>query len=193
MRPKYFLALTAILFIFIFTGCGPKNMEISKNQDILNKPTNGNAKIVFIRQSLVGSDALSSIFLINNNIPKIIGIIGSRQKVVYELKPGKYLFMVSSEAADFMYAEVSKNKIYYVNVVPRYGFWKTRFSLDPKNANEFNYSIANKFTLLQANHKTFEWAQKNQTSIVEKYNSYYQKWLEKSESKRPKLYPHYGI
>lgn len=112
--------------------------------------------------------------------------------MVYELNPGKYIFMVLGEASDFMYAEVDANKMYYVNIVPRMGLWKARFSLEPKDANSISQEVLNSYVLVEPNQNTLEWYNENYSSILEKYNDYFKKWMSKDISSRPKLYPDFG-
>ena len=182
----------SLLLLAIFTGCSSKDMQVAQNNDALKKPENGNAKILFYRSSTLGYAVQSSIFVIKDNSPKVVGIVGAKKKMVYELNPGKYIFMVLGEASDFMYAEVDANKMYYVNIVPRMGLWKARFSLEPKDANLVSQEALNSYILVEPNKNTIDWYNENYSSVLEKYNEYFEKWMSKDISSRPKLYPDFG-
>ncbi|PZN84509.1 MAG: hypothetical protein DM484_02725 [Candidatus Methylumidiphilus alinenensis] len=51
--------------------------------------------------------------------------------------------MVVGENADFMEAELFANRTYYVNVAPRMGCWKARFSLNPLSGKVSQEEIDN--------------------------------------------------
>lgn len=182
--------ITAIFAVISFTGCSGSisNMQVAQVNKI-EKPKEGESKIVFIRPSSMAYAIQSSVFKIEDNEPKMVGILAAKKKLSYDLKPGKHLFMVVGESADFMSAEVKEGKTYYALVTPRMGLWKARFSLKPvdsKESKNLNEYIANT-QLVEVNEDTKQWALNNKDSIKSKYVDYHVKWMEKDESKRPKL------
>lgn len=176
-----------------FSGCAGKvrNMNVSSPNKKIEAPHKGKSKIVFMRPSSMGYAIQSSVFEINNNRPSIVGIVAAKKKVSYELEPGKHLFMVVGESADFMSATLEANKIYYALVTPRMGLWKARFSLKPVHSSELNSEKFNTWLndcqLVEISKDTKKWANENSDSIESKYKEYYKDWIEKDASKRPML------
>lgn len=196
---KTILGILSILIIFILSGCSGKvsNMQIASPGEQILAPKDGNAKIVFLRPNTLGNAIQSSIFEIKDNTPKIVGIVAAKKKMSYDLTPGNYIFMVVGESADFMYAEVEANKTYYASITPRMGVWKARFSLEAISSNKNNTKEFKKeldaCELVIPNESTFFWARDNQESIQSKYTEYYEKWMSKDISLRPKLLYSDGI
>ena len=120
---KLLLTGLSILIILILTGCSGKvsNMQLANLGEKISLPKEGNAKIVFLRPSTMGYAVQSSVFKIEDNNPKIVGIVAAKKKMSYNLVPGDYIFMVVGESADFMYVEVEANKTYYASITPRMG------------------------------------------------------------------------
>jgi len=167
------------------TGCAtaPK-MAVSPNQTI-TKPSAQESQVIFMRSSFVGSAIDASLFDVTNGNLEFIGIISNATKVAYTTKPGKHTFMVVSEAADFMEADVAAGKNYYSVVTPRMGVWAARFSLWPiKNdkSAEYNTSMPEFSQWLAATKLTTntpasrEWFQKNKAKIMERHNKYMAEW-----------------
>jgi len=163
-----------IFLILGLSGCAGKvsNMKVSTNMESILKIKKGKAKIIFMRPETLGYAIQSSVFLIKSDIPSIIGIVAAKKKISYDINPGKYTFMVAGESADFMYANLEANKIYYALVKPRMGWWKARFSLKPVNLNKINTKEFNKWLtecqLVEMNTDTKKWAKRNQNSINSK-------------------------
>ena len=195
---KLLLTGLSILIISILTGCSGKvsNMQIANLGEKITLPKKGNAKIVFLRPSTMGYAVQSSVFKIEDNNPKIVGIVAAKKKMSYDLVPGDYIFMVVGESADFMYAEVEANKTYYASITPRMGMWKARFSLEAISTEKYNDDFKKSLEdseLVVPNQSTLQWAQNNQESIQSKYLEYYKKWMSKDVSLRPKLLKSDGI
>jgi hypothetical protein len=144
-----------------------------------------------MRPDTLGYAIQSSVFEIKGEKPTLAGIVAAKKKVAYQLEPGKHLFMVVGESADFMSSELEANKTYYVLVTPRMGWWKARFSLKPVHANEINSSQFNEWLesceWVEMTAASHNWASSNMTSIQSKHKEYIQKWMSKNSSDRPKL------
>ena len=184
------LFLTLILSL---NGCSGKvrNMNIAPKEKITMTPSKGKAKIIFIRPSSVAFSVQSSIFEIKNKEPVVVGIVPAKKRIVYEVDPGKHLFMVLGESADFMKAELLADKTYVAFITPRAGWIKARFSLEPiyKNTRRWvdvSYDIE-RYQLLETSPATLKWAEKNSRSIKGKYRGYYTKWLKKGNESQPFL------
>lgn len=61
----------------------------------------------------------------------------AKEKFVYEVDPGEYVFMVNTEAADFLKAKVIAGKIYYISMYSRFGVWEARYSFFPQRQADF--------------------------------------------------------
>jgi len=138
----------------------------------------------------------SSVFEIRNSEPSIVGIVAAKTKVAYEVEPGEHLFMVVGESADFMSATLEADKTYYAMVTPRMGWWKARFSLKPVHAGELGSdqfkTWLDECQLVVPSKETAAWAKENSDSVQQKYDKYYEAWLEKEAAERPKLSPEDG-
>jgi hypothetical protein len=149
----------------------------------------GKSTIVFMRSSFVGAAIKTSIYEITNGETKFIGIMKNKTKINYETTPGKHTFMVVSEAADFMEADLMAGKTYYSMVTPRTGAWKARFSMiQVRNdvTTEFN-TYSEKFEkwkkttkVVLLNEKSKAWYEKHKGSVEEKRVKYWDKWMQKS-------------
>lgn len=193
-----------LLSIFIFlTGCASNPMEISSKQT-LPKLSSDEAQVVFMRSSSVGSAINASLYEVTGGDIKFIGIIANGVKVVHKTTPGKHVFMVVSEAADFMEADLSSGKNYFGITTPRMGAWKARFSLWPiKSSPEADYSTATpkfkkwvkKTKLVENSEKSLSWYERNKESVKKKYEKYWAVWKTKpaSDVSRRTLAPEDGI
>jgi hypothetical protein len=199
--PKSTLVNSASMFAvlaLLISGCAGtvKNMREVPAGSAAVVPEEGKAMIVFMRSSVLGSGVQSSVFEIRDNYPSLVGIVAAKTKVAYRLDPGKHLFMVVGETADFMTGDILPNKTYYALVTPRMGLWKARFSLDPKhkqelNTSEFNSSLG-ECKWVEKTPASDSWALGNMGSIQSKRAEYYPEWSQKPETERPHLLPEDG-
>ena len=147
-------------------------------------PEPGKALIVFMRPSSYGALNKSSVFDITSGNNEIISIVRATKKLTYSVDPGKHLFMVIAENADFMAADVEAGKTYYTLVQVRPGVLKARFSLVPIRKHELDgeqfRKWDNKTKLIEGDEKSAAWAQKKASSIEKKRAKYIVKWNEKS-------------
>jgi len=191
--------LILLTFILIMSGCAGtvKHMQVVPMDKVVSAPEAGKAMVVFMRPSTLGFAIQSSVFEIINNDPSLIGIVAAKKKVSYQLEPGEHLFMVVGESADFMSAELEANKTYYALVTPRMGMWKARFSLKPVHISEINTPQFNEWLQecewVEKSPTSDDWARENMLSIRSNQEEYYEKWINKELSDRPKLLPQDGI
>nr|WP_202410430.1 hypothetical protein [Pseudomaricurvus sp. HS19] len=169
-------------------GCASNPMAVS-NQTTVTSLGDDKAQVVFMRDTFVGSAINASLYDVTNEEPVFIGIISNATKVSYATSPGKHTFMVVSEAADFMEADLSAGKTYYSLVTPRMGAWKARFSMWPiKSSSGAQYRTDSpEFKQWQANTKNAQltekaeaWFAANKSSIVAKQKKYEAAWNQKS-------------
>ena len=148
-----------------------------------------NVTIVFMRSSMVGSMIKTSVYEVTNGETKFIGIMKNKSKINYQTTPGKHTFMVVSEAADYMEANLEADKTYYSMVTPRTGAWKARFSLIPvRNDGTTDFNTGSKkfakwkkkTKQVSMDEKSQAWYEKHKASVEEKHAKYWQKWQKKS-------------
>jgi len=152
---------------------------------------------VFMRPSRFGGGVQSTVFDVTTEKNIFIGVVSSKTKVAHPVSPGEHLFMVVSESADFMKADLEAGKTYYANVTPRMGVWKARFSLDPVNKKEINSAEFKAWVsdckLIEKTPAADKWAMDNAASIQKKREANYEKWMSKPEAQRPMLHKEDGI
>jgi len=193
LKKQKSLQIIVLFLAILASGCaGPvKHMATVSNENAVTTPDKGKALIVFQRPSKLGYAIQSSVFEIVDDEPEILGVIAAKKKMAYQADPGEHLFMVVSESADFMSAEVEADKVYYVLVAPRMGAWKARFSLGPILGKDVdgpkNQEWLKSCEWVEKTSSADEWASKNMADIKEKHKAYYEKWMSKPEADRPRL------
>jgi hypothetical protein len=198
INTKFSNCFAFFLIVIFLSGCAGsvKNMRAVSPDMVTTTPETGKSMIVFLRPSTLGFAIQSSVFRIDEDGPVLAGIVAASMKVAYQLEPGKHLFMVVGESADFMYAELDANKTYYALVTPRMGAWKARFSLKPVHVAELGTSQFQKWMegceWVEKTSDSDIWARENMASVKQKQQKYYVTWMEKEESQRPRLLPQDG-
>ena len=151
------------------------------------------ARIIFLRPSAFGWLIDAPVFYLNGDEEQLLGISTYGTRIDHMVAPGKHLYMVIGESADFMEAEVEAGKTYYALVTPRMGVWKARFSLHPVHReSSFEFNLQHKefsgwlngakpVSLLPS---ALDWQRKNQASIDEKRAEDYPEWLKKPEKEK---------
>lgn len=187
MKAKLLLLLAAML---LATGCASSRMVDSAQQELI-APSADKAQIVFLRSSFVGSAIQSVIYDATGDGADFIGILSNGKKLAHTVEPGKHVFMVVSEAADFMAAEVVGGKTYYAIVTPRMGAWKARFSMHPvRNGGPGKFQVGSaRFqgwlsgaALSENTPDSYAWAEANRSSVLQKQANYTPVWQQKSPS-----------
>ena len=194
-REKISACLTLFLIVLLLPGCAGtvKNMRSVSPEQIISVPEEGKSMVVFMRPSTLGFAIQSSVFEIQKDSPSLVGIVAAKTKVAYQLEPGEHLFMVVGESADFMTAELEANRTYYALVTPRMGAWKARFSLKPIHATQLGSSQFTEWIeacdWVEKTAASENWANENMVSIQQKQKKYWETWMSKDASERPKLLP----
>jgi hypothetical protein len=180
-----------VLLALSFFGCAAPapNMKLSQPTNTTVAVNPEKALIYFIRPQQLG-------FLIQAAVydgEEFIGFVPFEQKIPYLASPGEHRFMVVSEAADFMEANVLPGKTYYVQVLPRMGAWTARFSLGPVTKEEMKTDTIKtsiqKAQLIENKPEAYAWAKDNRASVLKKKEEYLKKWLEKGKDQQPVLKP----
>lgn len=167
-------------------------------------PGTGKALVVFMRPSSFGGAIQASVYETRGTGNEFIGIVSSKTKLAYQASPGKHLFMVVGENADFMNANLDAGKTYYVLVSPRIGWWKARFSLLPiHNDAAAKYSLKSERFHMWVTETEYvvkgpaalQWYAQHKTSIDGKQQQYMQEWVKTTPEHRAvlTLHPQDGI
>ena len=200
MKTKFLILMLIVLFA---SGCASSKMIDSTTQELV-APSADKAQIVFIRSSFVGSAIQASIFDVTSSDAQFIGILSNAKKLSHSIDPGEHTFMVTSEAADFMKANLIGGKTYYAIVTPRMGAWKARFSMLPVRrgtAGDFQYE-SDRFQGFLKGTKFSEntpasnaWYEENRENIATRQDEYWAVWQQKSEAdqKERTLNPDDGV
>ena len=166
-------------------------------------PIEGKAVIVFVRTN--SSDATSvdyrrsPVFKLKSgeSEPELVGILPVKTKIAYQIDPGKYLFMVVGESAEFMTAEVLPNTTYYVLILARVGSRTAIYSFkavdkQEQNSKDFRELIASA-KWVENTSASLNWAASNMVSIQAAQTKNYKLWTSKPESERSSLFPNDGV
>jgi hypothetical protein len=187
-------AATVLLAAAALAGCSIRSdlMDPAGRDAASVRPDPDKALVVFMRR---GREA-GAIQAVVYDGDKLVGVLSANTVVAYQTEPGKHLFMVVSEAADFLEATLLPGKTYYVRVVPRMGWWRARFSLEPVDARRHARDIPawlRALRLVALNDAGRRWAVENDPSVIAKKNEYLPRWRAKPEDKRPALRPGDGV
>ncbi len=179
---KFIISLLIIQFTFF-------SPELSANES--SEAAGTEATVVFMRSSMVGKFIKASVYEITDDETIFIGILKNKKRLEYKTTAGKHRFMVISEAADFMEANVAAGKTYHSIVTPRMGAWKARFSLWPIRkgaAGEHQWDSKDiqkrfkKTKLITKSEKDDIWYNKNKDSVEKKKQKYLPKWETNAEA-----------
>lgn len=185
MRVFYIFTLLGTLLL---AGCASNPMAPVADQT-LPPAAADSAQVVFMRDAYTGKAIVSSLYDVTDGKTRFIGVMANGTKIAYPTTPGKHTFMVVSEAADFMEADLVAGKTYYALVTPRMGLWKARFSLWPiSNDPEAAHSLKSKdfkgwvedTDLVTNSPKSLAWYERVKASVEKKRASYWPVWQEKS-------------
>ena len=175
--------------ILLLSGCaGSSKMLVLENQQLV-APTAEETQLVFLRSTFTGSAISASLYDVTDGNLDFIGILGNDSKIAYTVEPGKHTFMVVSEAADFMEADVAAGKTYYAMVTPRMGAWAARFSMHPvRNGREGNFQYSSerfqnwlkRTKFVQNTPESLAWFEGSRNSVESKQSKYWPVWQKKT-------------
>lgn len=160
-------AVAAVLFL---SACASSHMVAVKEDVLVTPPEPGKAQVYFVRPSTFGGAIQATLY----DGDDYIGTISTHTHVVYQATPGKHLFMVIGENADFMQADLTEGKTYFAIVRSRPGYWKARFSFQPESGMD----LLGKSKQVTVSEKGRVWASRNAASVQEKKAEYLPKWQE---------------
>jgi hypothetical protein len=173
----------AIAFLSIsLAACGGAQMVKTSEAPVIRADE---SMVVFMRSSFMGAAISASVFDVSGPETKFIGIVNNGTKVGYPVKPGQHTFMVVSESADFLQANVVPGKTYYAMVTPRMGAFKARFSFKPVRQGDGDFAGASSGTSYVVNSpESQNWAAQNAADIASKRTQYWADWSNKPASDR---------
>jgi hypothetical protein len=190
----FFVAALALLA----SGCGSiKYMKEMPAGSTVQAPSPGKAAVVFMRSSFLGKAVTASVFEIRNDSPELVGLVANDTKQAYEVNPGRHLFMVVSESADYMSADLAPNRTYYAFVTPRMGAFRARFSLAAVNRggplSKEAQDCLKDCRLVQKTSESEAWARENMSDIRSKHAENYPRWNQKPNNEKPHLAREDGV
>ena len=123
MRALYVFALLGTLLL---TGCAGNPMTPVADQT-LPAAAPDMAQVVFMRDAFTGKAITSSLYDVTDGKTQFIGVMANGTKIAHPVTAGKHTFMVVSEAADFMEADLvaGQNLLRAGNAA--YGFLESPF------------------------------------------------------------------
>lgn len=186
---------TLIVVMAVFSGCASNLMKPVQKDAAAYKPGANEATIIFLRDSLFGSAFQATVFDVTGEETKFIGIVSHKFKVAYKTTPGKHMFMVVGENGDFMSADLEGGKTYFAMVIPRPGFFKTRFSLNPVHKDEYHENFASHREdthFVENTPESLAWYEKNADNIRAKREKDLPRWHKKAERDKIGLLPEDG-
>lgn len=173
----------------LLTGCSSM-MQPVDNQAVQPSAQDG-AQVVFMRSAFMAKAIDASLYDVTGGKTQFIGILANGTKVAYPTAAGHRIFMVVSEAADFLEADLAPGKTYYSMVIPRMGMWKARFSMWPvardlkaeysSQSSDFKDWITDT-KLVTNSPKSLNWFQNNKNSVEAKRVEYWPVWQKKSSA-----------
>ncbi|MGD8113210.1 hypothetical protein ACQEXU_21085 [Vibrio sp. TRT 21S02] len=187
--------IAMILFVLITaSGCATQSNHMVKvaPENAITKPEEGKALVHFMRPSSFGGAIQSTVYDDSN----YIGTVSAKTRLAYQAEPGKHMFMVIGENADFLEAELLADKIYYILVSARMGVWKARFSLNPASGEVPQEQIDNWFNSTSevvVNESGLNWAKEKEKEIESLRSKYLPKWQQKDEEDKQRIKAESGI
>jgi hypothetical protein len=174
------LGIALPLATLLLGGCASTHMAEVPVSERVVAPSAGKALVVFVRPSSFGG-AIQSVLYDGDTY---IGTLSAKKQIAYQAEPGSHLFMVVSEAADFMNAELVADKTYYAVVVARPGVWRARFSFRPQNGqipeDDMRDWVASTSQVV-IDEKGRQWAEENAASVAAKKAKYLPAWERKAD------------
>jgi len=186
--------IAAILASVTLAGCAIRSdlMSPAGGSAAAVQPDPDKALVIFLRQGRDAGEVQAVVY----DGDELVGVLSANTAVAYQAEPRKHLFMVVSEAADFLEATLLPGKTYFVRAVPRMGWWRARFSLEPIDAKRHGDDLPRwlrALRLVDLNDAGRRWAVENDPSVIAKKNEYLPRWRAKPEDERPTLWPGDGV
>jgi hypothetical protein len=151
----------------------------------------GHAQIVVMRKTSVNALVSTLMYDVTSGQPKIVGKISNNRKVVVDVPPGDYVFMVGLNGGyEFMRASVLADKRYFAVLAP---IWPTKYFLRPVRHQEsdFLYSSKEFDSMLKetklAEPYTEPMKEKEAKKVLDSYLQRWEKWQSKTAEEKAAL------
>jgi hypothetical protein len=182
------------LYALALAGCAIRSdlMAAAAGNAAALRPDPDHALVVFLRPGRYGGAIQAVVY----DEETIVGVSSANTAIAYPTTPGPHRFMVVSEAADFLAADLRAGRVYYARVAPRMGAWRARFSLLPIDPRGQAHDLAawlRRAQLVTMTEKTHRWDAENHASVVHKEVAFLRRWEEKPPAGRPTLRPEDGV
>ena len=183
-----------VLIVALSAACVsiPKDrMQAVPDSTLTKAPQPGKALIYFVRTSQYAGILPADLY----DDDTYIGSIAYGEYIGYQANPGKHLFMVTGETAEFMPAELLAGKTYYANVGAHIGVWKARFHMSPQNGNLPQGELTNamntarEVTLAEGGRK---WAVERAEDVSKLKAEFLPKWEQSGQRDKQTLRPESG-
>lgn len=203
MIVKNFMRVSISIAVFMIVGC-TQNSHIpaaylmhGEVMPELSAPEAGKAQVVFARNQFMGYGVGCGLFEVTTGKPEFLGVLHNERKIVIQAKPGKHIYMVTSEDADFILApDLEAGKTYYSLVSARNGNFAFGFTPYPvRTDSSYKYNIRAKGfdvwfkdTHLATNSDmSQQWFNENEVFINSLYKKWWPVWEEKSDQHKQEL------
>jgi hypothetical protein len=127
--------IAVVLLILFVVACAPRHMI---KQEPMQNPSAGKAIVNFMRPSSFGGGVQATIW----DSDKLIGFTAGKMAFQYECDPGKHLFIAWSEYKSPVEAELLPDRVYYIVLRMRMGWWRGRVHQVPINPHHELWSDA---------------------------------------------------
>jgi hypothetical protein len=166
-------------------GAGFHANAVAADKTAIPPAQPGHAQVVFMRSSTVNMLVATDIYDVTSGEPKVIGDMSNNRKVVLDLAPGEYTFMVGNVPwLDFLQASVLADKQYFVIVAPH---WPANFSpraIKRQGQGDFVYSSP-EFAKLLKKTRLASPPETMKPEKLEKVAMFYKEQWEKWQAKTP--------
>lgn len=180
--------LIFLSFVVLYlTGCNSIPLNTSFLSSSQKEPKIDKATVHFIRSSDLGFARQAALFCDDD----YIGVIPYGNKRICRVSPGAHRFMVMSDTADFLDAELKPGKHYFVRVEVRMGIWTAKFSLSPILSDEMLVESHRKWIsselLADNTPESEEWLLNYQDKIKKIRAESLADWSSREAANKPKL------
>ena len=169
--------LLAVVAMMLFVGC-TRPMKVMP-QGTSYAPKSDKALMIFLRPSYDDRYRHESpgIYIRQGDQLELVALSSAWSKIAYYARPGRNIYMVDGETADFLQADVVANKTYYVQVSPRMGIASGRYSLRAvKKDNAELASWLNRCNYYEKTPKAAEYEKSWAEHAKGKWDTYFREW-----------------
>jgi hypothetical protein len=169
--------------LLLLAACASTHVTETPPEQKATGPEPGKALLYFMRPSMLGGAIQSTVY----DGDRYIATVSAGTHVAYQAEPGRHMFMVIGENADFMQADLLADKTYTAVVAPRMGMWKARFSLNPNNGEYSEAQVSEWLASTKevtVNDEGLRWAEENAASIQKKKAEDLPRWQAKPEPEK---------